>query len=364
MNPAMIEFLEDVVYRRKDPLARIVKAILIALTGVYRAAIWLYLLPFELGFRQKGRIGRPAISVGNITVGGTGKSPMVQYLCKELRRRRLKPAVLSYGYGGSLSGRFGVVSDTNAIRLTPSSAGDEPVMLAASLPGIPVLVCKDRLVTGRTAVSEMESDVLVLDDGFQVWKLHRDLDIVLINGNDPFDNGRTLPAGRLREPLSALRRADCIVATGIWEPEAKRDMVARVLRAAPSAPVFFARFRPAGLISVADSSEMAISAIARKKALSVCSIANPASFEQTLAGLGVNVVACERFPDHHAYTARDITAINRSTDDNSAEMIITTDKDAIKLDAHQFAVPVYSLRIGVEIDDEKSFWDLVMSRVG
>lgn len=364
MNPVVIEFLEDVVYRRKDPLARVLRAVLIGLSGVYKAGIRLYLLPFHLGFRQKVRIGRPAISVGNITVGGTGKSPMVQYLCKELQRRRLKPAVLSYGYGGSLSGKFGIVSDRDALRLTPSFAGDEPVMLAASLPGIPVLVCKDRLITGKTAVNEMECDVLVLDDGFQVWKLHRDLDIVLVNGNNPFDNGRTLPAGKLREPLSALRRADCIVAMGIWDPEAKRDMMARVLRAAPSAPVFFARFLPAGLVSLADSSEKAIGSITGKKVVGLCSIANPESFEQTLADLGVNAAVCERFPDHHAYTARDITAINRSADDNSAEMIITTDKDAIKLDAHQFTVPVYSLRIGIEIDDEKSFWDLVMNRVG
>lgn len=364
MSPAVIEFLEDVVYRRRDPIAKIVNACLIALTGLYRAAIWLYLLPFELGFRQKGRIGRPVISVGNITVGGTGKSPMVQYLCKGLQRRRLKPAVLSYGYGGSLGGKFGIVSDRDAMRLRPSVAGDEPVMLAASLPGIPVLVCKDRLVTGKTAVNEMDADVLVLDDGLQVWKLHRDLDIVLINGNSPFDNGRTLPAGRLREPLSALRRADCIVATGVWEPEAKRDMVSRVLKVAPSAPVFFARFVPSGLMPVGGSSEMAIADIAGKKVLVMCSIANPASFEQTLADLRVNVVACERFPDHHAYTARDITAINRSADESSAEMIITTDKDAIKLDAHQFTVPIYSLRISVEIDDEKAFWGLVMNKVG
>ena len=361
MSPAIIEFLEDVVYRRKDRLAGIVRAILIGLSGVYQAAIWLYLLPFELGFRRKDRIGKPVISVGNVTVGGTGKSPMVQYLCRGLHRRGLKPAVLSYGYGGSLSGKYGLVSDRSAMRLTPSIAGDEPVMLAASLPGIPVLVCKDRRITGRTAVNELESDVLVLDDGFQVWKLHHDVEVVLINGNNPFDNGRTLPAGRLRERLSVLRRADCIVATGVWEAEERKDITARVYRLAPSAPLFFARFVQTGLIPIAGSSEMTIGEIAGKKVLGLCSIANPSSFEQMLADLNVNVAARERFPDHHTYTAKDIAAVNHKVEECSAELIVTTDKDAIKLDAHQFAVPVYSLRIRVEIDDEDGFWDLVMS---
>ena len=361
MSPAVIQFLEEVVYRRKDPLAGILRAVLVGLSGIYQAVIWLYLLPFELGFRRKGRLEKPVISIGNITVGGTGKSPMVQYLCRGLSRRGLRPAVLGYGYGGALNGKFGIVSDRKAMHLTPSIAGDEPVMLAASLPGIPVLVCRDRLITGQAAVNEMESDVLVLDDGFQVWKLHRDLEIVLINGGNPFDNGRTLPAGRLRERLSALRRADCIVATGVWDAEERKDVLARVLRFAPSAPVFFARFLPEGLISVGGSSEMTIGEMARKKALGLCSIANPTSFEQTLADLGVNVVACERFPDHHAYSAKDIATVNHSAEEISAEIIITTDKDAIKLDAHQFAVPVYSLRIRVEIDDEDGFWDIVMS---
>ena len=364
MSPAVIRFLEEVVYRREDPLARIIKVILIGLSGIYKAAIWVYLLPFELGFRRREQLTRPVISVGNITVGGTGKSPMVQYLCRGLNRRGLMPAVLSYGYGGSLNGKFGIVSDRKAMLLTPSIAGDEPAMLAASLPGTPVLVCKDRLVSGEAAIKELEAEVLVLDDGFQVWKLDRDLDIVLINGSNPFDNGHTLPAGRLREPLSALRRADCFVATGEWEPEEIKDMIAQVPADARSAPLFFARFQPTGLVAVGGSSDIALSEVAGKKVLGLCSIANPASFEQMLAGLGVNLVACERFPDHHAYTPKDIADVNSSAVESSAELIVTTDKDAIKLDAHQLAIPVYSLRIRAEMDDETGFWELVMSRLG
>lgn len=364
-SPAIVRFLESIVYGgRKDPSARVVRGVLIALSAAYRAALWLYLLPFETGLRRRQRLGRPVISVGNITVGGTGKSPMVQYLCRGLLGRGRKPAVLSYGYGSSLHGKFGMVSDPSGVLLTAREAGDEPVMLATSLPGVPVLIGKDRARSGRVAIRDFGSDVLVLDDGFQVWNLRRDLDIVLLDTSRPFDNGRTLPAGRLREPLTALRRADCVVATGTRDPYGRKDMMAEALRAAPTVPVYFARFRPSALVSLPDDTELAVEAIRGKKVFALSSIANPTSFEKTLEEAGAVMVGKEALPDHYVYTAEDIARINEGAAESNAEFIVSTDKDAVKLEARQFAIPVVILRIGVELDDEVGFWGLVARKIG
>lgn len=364
-NPDTIEFLESIVYGdRKDPLAVVTRGALAALSGIYRGAIWLYLLPFEMGLRRRKRLDTPVISVGNLTVGGTGKTPMVQYLCTGLSRRGWNPAVLSYGYGGSLRGRFGIVSDRTSVLLTPHETGDEPVMLAESMPGVPVLVCKDRGKSGRAAIQDFGADVLVLDDGFQVWKLHRDLDIVLINAGKPFDNGRTLPAGRLREPSIALRRADCIIATGVWEPDARKDTLARILRAAPAAPVYFGRFKPSAVASIADGSEHPVEVLRGKRVFALSSIARPDSFEKTLADADAEIVGRERFPDHHRYSGDDIDNISRRAVETDAEYIVTTGKDAVKLHGRRFAVPAMALHGELELDDEASLWELVARKVG
>ena len=364
-SPAGIEFLESIIYGgRKDPLAKAVRAMLIALSGLYRAAIWVYLLPFEIGFRRQRKLDSPVVSVGNITVGGTGKSPTVEYLCKGLLGQNWKPAVLSYGYGGSLRGKFAVVSDGSSVSLAPREAGDEPVMLATNVPGVPVLVCRDRVKSGRIAVGHFGADILVLDDGFQVWKVHRDLDIVLLNADNPLDNGRTLPAGRLREPLTALRRADCIVATGIQAPREREDILTKVLRAAPTTPVYFGRFCPSVVISLSYGSESPVERIRGKKVFALSSIANPASFEKTLTEAGAVIVGREALPDHHLYAAKDIARINRGATEGNAELVVTTDKDAVKLDARQFTVPVMRLGIELKLDDETGFWEFVARRIG
>lgn len=364
-DPAVVEFLESVVYGdRRDPLAVGIRGILSMLSAAYRAGIWLYLLPFKIGLRKKKRLDKPVVSVGNLTVGGTGKTPMVQYIAKGLISRGMNPAVLSYGYGGSLRGRLGIVSDKSEVLLTAKAAGDEPVMLAASMPGVPVLVCRDRARSGRVAVRELGADVLVLDDGFQVWKLHRNLDIVLANAQNPFDNGRTLPAGRLREPPAALSRAHCVIATGACEPRSRKELTARIHAAAPEVPVYFARFKPSGIAPLGDSSDLGVETIHKKRVLALSSIANPDSFEETVAATGAVIVDKMRFPDHHLYYAEDIESINRHADERAAEIIVTTGKDAVKLDEQQFAVPIVALTVELKLDNEASFWKLIAEKLG
>ena len=361
LNPAAIEFLESVIYgERKGPLAAAVKGALILLSGVYRAAIALYLLPFNIGLRRKHHLSRPVISVGNITVGGTGKTPTVQYLSEGLARRKWNPAVLSYGYGGSLHGKLGIAADRSGIRLTPDVAGDEPIMLASRMPGIPVLVGRDRHKSGKIATDELSADALVLDDGFQVWKLHRDLDIVLLNAGNPFDNKRTLPAGKLREPMCALRRADCIIATGEWD----EDALAEIHKVAPDVKVYTGSFRPSVVVSLMDGATEPLESIKDKRVLALSSIANPASFEETLAMTGAVVVDKVRFPDHHLFSDEDIVSISKHAVDRAAEIIATTEKDAVKLAGRKFDVPIVALRIELELADETGFWEFITGKIG
>jgi tetraacyldisaccharide 4'-kinase len=361
----LIGYLEAVVYgKRRGPAASIARCLLVVLSWVYRAALRLYLLPFETGVRRRKRLGRPVISVGNITLGGTGKTPTVQYICRGLMARGLDPAVLSYGYGGSLRGAFGVVADRSTVCLGPAEAGDEPVMLAASMPGVPVLVCKDRGRSGEVAVRDMGCDALVLDDGFQVWKLHRDLDIVLLNADSPFDNGRTLPAGRLREPAFALRRAHCIMVTGVRECASPKDVIADIGRVAPGAPVFFGRFRPSAIVSLDDGSEMDVESVWGKRVMALSSIANPLAFEEMLADAGIVMAATKRFPDHYLYTAEDVEQIGQQAICAGADLIVTTEKDAVKLQGRHADLPIVALRIELTLDDEAGFWRLVSDKTG
>lgn len=364
-SPVVVGYLESTIYgKRRGPIAGVVRFLLVLLSVAYGSVLRLYLWPFEIGLRKKQRLSRPVISVGNITVGGTGKTPTVQYLCKGMAGRGWRPAVLSYGYGGSLGGRFGVVSDEANVRLTPDLAGDEPAMLAGSMPGTPVLVCKDRARSGRAAIGDLGADLLLLDDGFQVWKLHRDLDIVLVSIANPLDNGRTLPAGRLREPPTALRRADCIIAAGDCDPGSRENMLAEIRGYLPSAPVYFGRFRPCALVSLVDGSELPVEAVRGKRVLALSAIANPALFEETLAAAGAAIAGRERLPDHHLYSDEDIERVGRSAVENAVDFVVATEKDAVKLHGRRFAVPIAALHIRLELDDEQGFWELVTRRIG
>ncbi|MHB1190245.1 MAG: tetraacyldisaccharide 4'-kinase, partial [Armatimonadota bacterium] len=209
-----------------------------------------------------------------------------------------------------------------------------------------------RTISGAAAVRDFGANVLVLDDGFQVWKLHRDLDIVLVDASRPVDNGRTLPAGKLREPVSALRRAHCVLATG-----APGDLDG--IRRLTSASVFSGRSVPAGLLVAGE--EHHPEAAREKKVMALSSIASYAAFEETVKSLGAITTVAERYPDHHPYFPEDIRYLNRRAEETGAEWIVTTEKDAVKLDAAQFALPLVVLRVSFRPDDEKGLWDLVES---
>jgi tetraacyldisaccharide 4'-kinase len=325
--------------------------------------LWSYLLPFRLKLRRRGRLNAPVISVGNLTLGGTGKTTAVRYLCKRLQSLGWRPSVLSYGYGGSLNGRFGIVSGKKGPVLKPEVAGDEPVMLASAMPGVPVIVCKNRTKSGKSAIKQFKSDLALLDDGFQAWKIKRDLDIVLVSSDNPFDNGKVLPAGRLRENPKALRRADCVIVTGVNKIERKERLL-ELIGKYTKAPVYFAWYKPTTMISLAGDFQIGVDDLKERKVFALSSIANPLSFEQTLSRTGADIVERERFPDHYMYSSEDTQRIIGRAISDAVEFIVTTDKDAVKLKNHQFAVPVFALGIDLDIEDEEGFWNFVESRIG
>ncbi len=363
-SPALVKILESVIYGgRKDVVSLGARGMLVMLSGLYQASVGLYLAQFKLGLRRRRVLDHPVISVGNLTVGGTGKTTAVRYICQGLADRQKHPAVLSYGYGGSLNGAFGVVADSSSVILTPDAAGDEPVMLACTMPGIPVLVGRDRYVSGCTAIDDHRADVLLLDDGFQVWKLHRDFDVVLANAETPFDNGRTLPAGRLRETPSAMRRADCVILTCSGEPASKTESIEQI-RKITCAPIYFGRFKPSRITLLDDGQSTDLAELRDTKIFAISSVANPSSFEQTLSIAGATIAGTDYLPDHHIYDDADITRISARAVECGADLIMTTEKDAVKLQGRAFAVPVASLRIDMELDDEKGFWELAMSMIG
>ncbi len=326
------------------------------LASAYDAGLEAYLLAERVGLRRRGHLPIPVISIGNLVVGGTGKTPMTQWICRQLVREGKRVAVLSRGHGGA-SQTVRVVSDSDGVRLSAAEAGDEPVLLAQTLPGVPVLVGKDRRLSGREALRLFDLDVLVLDDGFQYWQLHRDLDIVLLDSRRPFGNGFPLPRGLLREPKRHLARAQIVVATRAGQmSEAERSaLAASVAKLAPAARLFFADHRAIGLAPADDlhAPLQPLSVLTNTPVYAVSAIAQPLSFLDTLTrSTGAAVVGQKAWDDHRALTASEAEAVVREAVRAGAQAVVMTEKDAVKWPFPPSApVPLYALRLEMAVED-------------
>jgi len=333
---------------------------------LYSGIIRLRNLFYQTGFFKVRKLGCKVISVGNITVGGTGKTPMVIMLANLLKEKGYRPAILSRGYGGKKKRRVNVVSDGKNILMNPEKAGDEPALIAKSAGNIPVVTGKKRYLTGKFAIEHFGADVLILDDAFQHRSLFRDIDIVLLDEKKPFGNGYVIPRGELREPPNALGRADIIVKTGVrdqgsgiseqWTVGGGQQAVAPVYRAYRS---------PKDLLKADTENVYPLDHLHGKKIFAFAGIARPDSFEKTIASVGGEVVAFLSFPDHHAYTAGDLGRIRTAVSESSAQIILTTEKDGIKLiDFPDFLRDIYLLRIEMEISpSQKKFEDIILKKL-
>jgi len=338
---------------------RMLLAVLKGMSHLFRGIVQARLFFYETGLLRRYPLGCQVISVGNITAGGTGKTPVVEIFARELQKSGRKVAILSRGYRKKELPWFQrlfretiepprVVSDGHHLLLDSEMGGDEPYMLAANLPGVVVLVDRNRVKSGRYAIKALGCDTLVLDDGFQYQKLKHRLELVLIDKTNPFGNGNLLPRGVLREPARNLQRADFIFIT---KSDGRSDALrARIREWNDHAEIIECCHRPRHLRNVYSEETLPLSWLEGRKVAALSGIAVPQSFEGFLRGMGARLAACDRYADHHRYEAQEIIdAVNRA-DELGACALITTEKDAVRLPRLASpAVPLYYLRVEIEI---------------
>jgi tetraacyldisaccharide 4'-kinase len=295
------------------------------------------------------RVPCRVVSIGNLTAGGTGKTPMTMTLARAAATAGLRPVVLLRGYRGAGQGAR-IVSDGGRVLLDWQDAGDESVLLARSLPGVPVVAGGDRVASGRLAVARFRPDLLLLDDGFQHRRIFRDRDLVLLDATDLFGGGWMLPRGRLREPAAGLRRAHAVVVTQADQAAEPAAIRRRIEALAPGVPVGWARYRVAGLRDLGGA-ERPLEALRGRPVLALSGIAHPERFHRTLAGTGAIPARVLAYPDHHPFSEADLAAVQTIARACGAEWIVTTDKDAIRLEGRLSPeIPVVALRVELVLE--------------
>jgi tetraacyldisaccharide 4'-kinase len=311
------------------------------------------------------------VSIGNITVGGTGKTPMAIYVTRLVQQLGYKVAVISRGYKGGAEKKGGIVSDGQRIRMTPETAGDEPYLLAESLDGIPVLVGRDRFASGMAAIQAFGVDVVVLDDAFQHIQLKRDIDLVLLDDRCPFGNAHLLPRGTLREPADALLRCDAVILTRC--PKEKTETVETVREMIPSRSVFRS-CHLSRIARVVGSKEtvgqtappvLGPDGLKQLRVFAFSGLADNRNFRDSLTEMGCQLVGFSGFPDHHHYTDRDLAGILQSARRAAAEVTITTEKDFGKISGRinwPLDLVVTDIRTAFG-GDEAAFYDFIRKRL-
>jgi tetraacyldisaccharide 4'-kinase len=328
------EFRDLISGNRRGIPAALVRGALTGLSLPYRCITLLRNAVFDVGLRQAQRAAVPVVSVGNLTAGGTGKTPLVAYLANWFRDRGVRTVLLSRGY-----------------RALPGEVNDEKLVLDRTCPGVPHLQHPDRVQLAAIACHDYAAQLLILDDGFQHRRLHRELDIVLIDALNPWGYGRLLPRGLLREPVSALRRADLIVLTRADQCPAsqKQEIIDRIASLGRADKLVEVAFPAQGLVNVAGET-CALAALQRRPVAAFCGIGNPDGFRRTLASVGFEPASFDVFPDHHHYTPADLDRLGNQAAAAGASAVLTTLKDLVKCDRRELqGVPLWAVTIGVEI---------------
>ncbi len=342
-NPSGVStWLEIVSGRREGVFASSCRAGLSLLEPLYAAAMSLRNRAFDRGWLAQTRLPVPVISVGNLTAGGTGKTPTVAWVVRTLQSLGATPAIISRGYGGQ------------------GGSNDEKLVLDQLLPGVPHRLNPDRVAAARELTSTTEPtrpSVLVLDDAFQHRRIARDFDLVLVDCLNPWGFGHQLPRGLLREPLSSLRRANCVLLTRCDQvDEVTRRGILETIRRWSTAPVLTSRFSPTRLLN-ARGEVRTLEQVQHQHAAAFCGIGNPVGFRRTLTGCGV-AVPDDRFrvyPDHHAYLSSDLESIGAWAKSVGAECLLTTHKDLVKIPGASLGgIPVWALEIELQFEDQAS----------
>ena len=298
---------------------------------VYRAGLAVRAAAYARGLVASGRLPCPVVSVGNLTLGGTGKTPTVEMVARWLADEGRRVTIVSRGYGRRPGAPIELVSDGGAPRLSAERAGDEPLLLARRLRGVGVVVGADRLAAGRWAVHHLRPDVVLLDDGFQQRRLLKDVEIVCLDARAPWGRGGLFPRGTLREPPSALARAHLIVLTGAAAGVDPNAALAEVRRRVGSVPHLVADYAVDGLEDLESGALRPAAELRGRAVLAFAGIAAPERLRDTLAAQGALVRELIGFPDHHGYDSRDIDMVLRRARAVGADLLVTTEKDAVRL---------------------------------
>lgn len=320
-------------------------------SALYSLATRLRLAAYRRRLLSVSKLDALVISVGNITSGGTGKTPLVEWVCRALADEGKRVCVLTRGYRRQNPNQQLVVSDGHKVLANVAAAGDEPSLLARNLLGIAAVICNaNRSEAGQWAIKKLQSEVFVLDDGFQHLQLARDLNIVTIDATNPWGGG-LLPVGQRREPLSGLIRGDCFVLTRTDERADTSPITADLQKLVGQRPVFRSRMIATGLRRLGGETIDQVSSI-QKPVAAFCGVGNPQSFFDHLRREGFEVAVEHAFPDHHTYQQVDVDRIVAEAVTKGAGGILTTAKDAVKLSALHFELPCYVLEIRISIEEE------------
>jgi tetraacyldisaccharide 4'-kinase len=331
---------------RTETADQILILLLAPLGMVYSLIQQLRATLYRIGMLKSHRLPRPVVSIGNITVGGTGKTPVTAYIARLLLGQGYKVAVLSRGYGGSLEGQTVVVSDGLTVMLDPRECGDEPYLLASTVPGLMVVIGTDRYAAGQLAMQQLVPDVFLLDDGFQHLRLWRDLNILLLDCSKPLGNGWTLPAGLLREPAAAVKRADLVILTRCPDGTSVTPLVS-------GKPAFAASHRLVDALPLLGGDPVPLAVLQGPAILAFAGIAQPEFFFSALRDRGINVVGTLPFPDHASYDQTALDTIRDALQSSGAGYAITTEKDGVKLKLlpDDIAAVTYLARLDIVIEE-------------
>lgn len=353
--------------RRKVPLWRWVwnkgrgasEAILFPfsiLASLYGLTCRLRILLYEKGMLHRKKVDCLVVSIGNLTVGGTGKTPVTIFLAEKWQMLGYAVGIVSRGYRGTYKGPLRLVSDGQEILEKPESVGDEPYLIAERLKGVPILVSSDRYKGCRWLLERFKLDVILLDDGFQHIRLHRDLNLLLVDATNPFGNGALLPRGTLREPLSEVRRADVVIFTRSEDEADASEWISEIERF--GRPCIRTTFHPTQLIRLRDGAMRSPTALINEPVLGFCGIGNPDSFAMLLKRLGADLRDQMVFRDHYGYAPSDIEKIRKRADSMGVKWVVTTEKDAVKI---KKLLPkdfeVWALRVDITFWEAQAKWE-------
>ncbi len=328
------------------------------LTPLYRVGVQTRLRLYRSGVLRTHRLPHPVVSVGNLTTGGTGKTPLVMYLAQALKKAGLQPAILTRGYKGTVEQTGGLASDGSQILLGPEQCGDEAYLMANKLDRVPIAVGKTRHESARLipGLGTNTKLVFLLDDGYQHLQLERDLNILVLDATDPFGGGKLLPGGRLREPLSAMARADLVLVTRAHLPFDQEALETEIRLRNRLAKISYFYHDAVGAVELKTGRAVPIRDLVQKKVVALSGIGNPNVFLRDLAHYQMDVLKSFSFRDHHKFTAQNVLQVEQAARSLGAEAVVTTEKDAVRMpELDQVTTSFYAIQIEARPEDAEKF---------